>query len=106
MNADAVATVAGKPAPRINKRQGDDRVYRVDCTPLLRQYELLVAVTSCAAAGLQVSGGRTREGRFLEVRIAASSVVDGSSHQDHAMHAVLRTSQGAIDVAVDVRVFA
>ena len=102
---DAIATAAGRPAPRIDKRAADDRVYRIDCEPLLRQYEMLAEVTRCEAPGLQISEARTRQGRGFEVRIAGGEVPEASPYKDHAISATLRTTQGTLSIAVDVRVY-
>lgn len=106
MPADAIATRPGEKLARINVRAGDDRVYQIDCQPLLRQHELLSGITDCDALGLSVSAARSRQGRYLEARIAAGSLPPGATHVDHILRATVRTSQGSVGVAVEVRVFA
>lgn len=106
MSADVVATLPGKPLERINMRAGDDRVFQIDCAPLLRQHELLAAIGQCEAIGIEIAGARTRQGRLLEVRISTTLLGDGITHTDHVLRASVKTSQGAVGVAVAVRVHA
>ncbi|HOU64456.1 MAG TPA: hypothetical protein PK861_00290 [Thermomonas sp.] len=105
MNADAIATPPGAAAPKIAKRSADDRLYLIDCRPLLRRFELLSQVLDVQAPGLSVSLQRPRSGVFLEVRVAGGTVPTGQPHKDHALSASLRTSQGTVAVAVDFRVY-
>ena len=101
--ADAVAAPAGKPAPRVIKRPAEDRLFLIDCAPLLRQHELLVAVTACDSA-LPVEA-RTRRGRYVELRVGPSAApADGAHSGGGAITVAVRTTQGAVAVAVDVRV--
>lgn len=105
LQPDAIATPAGKPAPRIVKRPTDDRAYSIDCAPLLRPHELLAGVTACDAPSLPGTTARTRLGRFVELRVGASEAPPATMpHKDHGVTLTVRTSQGAVAVAVDIRV--
>jgi hypothetical protein len=105
MNADAIASLPGAAAPKIAKRAADDRVYLIDCRPLLRRFELLSQVLDVQAPGLSVSAQRPRSGAFLEVRVAGGTVPTGQPHKDHTLSASLRTSMGVIGITVDFRVY-
>lgn len=105
MQADAIASLPGQPAPRIAKRAADARLYTIDCFPLLKEHELLSAVVSAESAGLTVSDARTRQGRFVEVRVAGGPTPPVIPHKDFDVTIVVDTQRGRIAVQFEVRVY-
>lgn len=105
MQADAIASLPGQPAPRIAKRAADARLYTIDCSPLLKQLELLTGVVSAESAGLDVSAARTRQGLRVEMLIAGGSVPTSMPHKDYDVSVVVDTQRGRIAVQFEVRVY-
>jgi hypothetical protein len=106
MSADIQARPAGQPRPRIDLRAGDDRPFRIDCTLLLREHELMTQVTDAAAPQLGACRARTRQGRAVEVQLAGVAVPAGGPHLDTVLRVRATTTRGAVDIVVDVRVHA
>ncbi|MBB1161469.1 hypothetical protein [Aquariibacter albus] len=104
--ADVSALPAGQAPARLAKRAADERPYLIDLAPLLGWHELALGVEHIEAPGLGVGPARTRLGRYLEVRLAGGEVDHPRPHQDHGLSATVRTTRGAVAVAVDVRVHA
>lgn len=102
---NVIARPAGKQPVRVEKRQVDARIYTVDCTPLLREHELMAAVLSLDA-GPFLGAAYVRQGLQLELRLGDGKVADGAPFTDHLVRALVRTSQGRIEVQVEVRVYA
>ena len=81
------------------------RPFTVDCTPLLREHELMGAVLCLDASNLLCTA-RVLQGLQLELRIGGSELPDGAPFADYPVRALVRTSQGQIEVLVEVRVHA
>lgn len=103
---DAVIKPVGAAPAMLHKRPGDARPYLVDLAPVLRAGELAVGVPRVEAPGLEVGPARTRRGSALEVQLAGGAVEGTRPHQDFALTAIVSTTRGSVEVALDVRVHA
>jgi hypothetical protein len=108
MNAPIVMKSAGKAPTQIVRRVGEDRVYPIDCSALLRPHELLVRVQGEPAAGLgmQCEARPARGARTLDVRISGSELPEGRQKADGSVRLVVVTTQGVVELALAVRVVA
>lgn len=102
--ADVIANPPGRPLGYLHKRPGDDRVFAIDCTPLLRPHELMIGPAGVEAPDLVIGPSRTRVGTLFEVRLAGGTVPAGQTYVDHMLAALARTTQGVIDIRICVRV--
>lgn len=102
--ADVKARPPGQPSGRIEKRPGDARDYRIDCTPLLREHELVRAVLDVQTSGLTAGPARARHGVYAEVRLSGGTVPAGATHADYPLSLCLQTTQGTVEAVVVVRV--
>jgi hypothetical protein len=104
---DAVATAAGEAPAVVSKREFDSRVYRIDCGPLLNQFEMLTKVTRVDVENVVVDTQltRTRDGRYFDVMLSGGTVRAGAQHEDIDLRAELRTTMGSIGVSLRVKVF-
>lgn len=100
------ARPAGKQAPRTEQRRTEARTVTVDCAPLLREYELLAQVLEIVAADGLACSARVRQGLPLELSFTGGNVPEGAPFADHLVPALVQTSQGQIEVRVEVRVHA
>ncbi len=104
--ADVAATLATINTARIERRVGDARAYVIDCSALLRKFELLTGVTSVTAPGLTVGASALLRGTFLEVTLSGGTVTAGQPYTDYDFKAVLTSTRGAVQVSVTVRTYA
>ncbi len=102
--ADVKARPPGQPSGRIEKRPGDSRDYRVDCSALLREHELVRSVLEVQAPGLTVGSARVRQGLYAEVRLSGGAALPGTAYADFPLRLQLQTTQGTVEVVVTVRV--
>jgi hypothetical protein len=99
MQADAIATPAGKPSPRITRRALDSRHYVIDCAPLLREHELLIKVSEVRSTGGAVIGEvRTRLGRFLLAEIKG-----GAAGSEATLSVVMRSTFGVVSAEIGIK---
>lgn len=105
---DAVAPLPGKPPVLLHKRPADKLGFTVDLQPLLGPAAAATGIEwiSCASDTLTLSAARTRAGRFLVFEAAGGLVEAPRPHQDHPVRAVVRTTAGTVEVAIDIRVHA
>lgn len=108
---DATATPPGKPPALITRRAQDARSYRVDCTALLREHELLVRVMETtpdtAPAGLRIQRAAVwGTCTALLIDLAGGEPAAGRPSQDWPVSVRLKTTQGYLNVALMVRVHA
>lgn len=103
---DAVATVAGTTAPVISKRAADDRTYIVECSALLRKFELVTAVASLSAdTGLTVSGQAVEQGSLVRFSASGGTVPQGQPSIDYTVRITVTTTNGQVQANVTVRVY-
>lgn len=105
---DVTASAAGKKLPVVEKFASEVRLCRVDCTPLLRPYELMAGVLSTRTAGnggARVVSARTREGKYLDAEIqgGGESPARGATHSETTVVALVKTTQGQMEVRFIVR---
>jgi hypothetical protein len=96
----------GKPAPRAEKSSVEARTVTVNCAALLSEHELMAQVLLLDAPGGLLCSGKVRDGVRLEIGLAGGDVPDGAPFADHMVRAVVKTSQGRIDVRIEVRLHA
>lgn len=105
---DASAPLPGKPPALLHKRPADKRSFLIDLQPLLGPMVAATAVESILSSSdsLRLGAARTRAGRYLAFDASGGEVEAPRPHQDHAVRAVVRTTAGAVEVALDIRVHA
>lgn len=105
---DAVAPLPGKPPALLHKRPADTRSFLIDLQPLLGPLAVATGVDSISTSSdtLMLGAARTRSGRYLSFEASGGEVEPPRPHQDHAVRAIVRTTAGAVEVALDLRVHA
>lgn len=103
---DGAFAVAGATAARIEQTDGESRAYLIDCRPLLRQYELLTAITTLTpATGLTATGAALRQGQYLEVTLAGTADA-GPTYTDRVLRVLFASTAGSVRAAITLRVYA
>lgn len=102
---DIVAQPAGREQAMIEKRLAEDRVFTIDCSELLREYELIVKSLSADGPGLTLSNAWSRAGRVIELNIGGGQVPSTLPFKDFQASVNVLTTQGTLRVAFTVRVY-
>lgn len=102
---ELIARPYGKPAPRAEKSSVEARTVTVNCAALLSEHELMAQVLLLDAPGGLRCSGKVKDGVRLEIGLAGGEVPDGEPFADHLVRAMVKTSQGRIDVRVEMRVY-
>lgn len=89
----------------IEKRSGDNRSFLIDCSDLLREYELIVKALQVYGPGLTMLNAWSRDGRTVEVNIGGGQVPSNLPYRDFPATVTLLTTQGTLQVAFTVRSF-
>jgi hypothetical protein len=107
MKTDAKAQVPGKPLPRLDMRAKDARPFRIDCSALLREFELLVCMESADSSKphlVAIESSRTRAGTAIEAHLRVSDDAAPVKFEDATLTLVAKTTQGFLRVTVLARV--
>lgn len=105
MTLEIKATQAGQEQELAQKRASEERPFSIDCTDLLREYELIVKVLSVSANGLTTGAAQTRTGTDLEVILGGGSVPSNLPSKDFKVLVTAQTTQGTLAVSFGVRVY-
>lgn len=101
--SDAIARAPGAQAPTISKLVSDSRRYVVDCLPLLREHELATSAELVASNGVEVTGVRTRYGRYAQLEVAGGP--ESERPVDCPVTIAVNTNEGRFSFKVVFRVF-
>lgn len=65
------ASKPGNPAPKVEKRTSEERIYWIDCSSLVASGELISGtITHKAPDDINVSDTRTRQGKYLQFKVS------------------------------------
>jgi hypothetical protein len=94
----------GQPLPLLEKRASDERFYAIDCSLLLRQFELLAHVMAVQGDAIDAEKSKVSPNNTIALYLKSQVYDATTAFTDTPISVVCKTSQGTIQASLVLRV--
>ena len=99
-----IASKPGVPAPKIDKRTADSKIFLIDCLPLLCTNEIIFGEVLNDTTPLEISDVKTSQGKYIKFRVSGGP--NDVPYADYLINfSVNTTMTNRLTVPVSVRVY-
>ena len=99
-----LASKPGTPVPKLDKRTDDNKIFMIDCLPILCDKELVRGIVLNGTTPLTITELYAKEGRYIKFRVGGGPTT--VPYTDYLINFTVRTSKtNDITVPVTIRVF-